>query len=93
MQKLHQFIQTCKFESGNYKIFDISKANFIREYFKRKKDSYLHKFKAEYEALKSVFGDMLCNELKIYYKRTYCSSDCKERRNIIETMMLWCITI
>ena len=30
MQKLHQLYSgTCKFESGNYKIFDISKANFI----------------------------------------------------------------
>ena len=36
MQKLHQLYSgTCKFESGNYKIFDISKANFIREYLQR----------------------------------------------------------
>ena len=65
MQKLHQIYSgTCKFESGNYKIFDVSKAKFIKNYFKGKKIAIFYKFKAEYEALKLVFGDMVCNELK-----------------------------
>ena len=65
MQKLHQIYSgTCKFESGNYKIFDVSKAEFIQKYFRKKKIAIFYKFKAEYEALKLVFGDKICNELK-----------------------------
>jgi len=65
MQKLHQiFSGTCKFESGNFKVFDLSKAEFIKSYFADKKIAIFYKFKAEYEAMKEVFGDKLCNNLK-----------------------------
>jgi hypothetical protein len=65
MQKLHQIYSgTCKFESGSYKVFDLSKAEFIKSYFANKKIAIFYKFKAEYEALKTVFGDLLCNNLK-----------------------------
>lgn len=54
MQKLHQIYSgTVKFESGNSKVLDQSKAVFIKEYFKGKKLVLFYKFKAEYEAIKA----------------------------------------
>ena len=64
MSKLHQLYSgTVKFESGNSKVFDLSKANFIKEYFKGKKIGIFYKFKAELKALEEVFGDQLCTTL------------------------------
>tara|TARA_R110000787_G_scaffold137414_1_gene250194 strand:- start:4525 stop:5787 length:1263 start_codon:yes stop_codon:yes gene_type:complete len=65
MSKLHQlFSGTVKFESGKSMVVDDSKAMFIKEHFKDQKIGIFYKFTAELEALKSVFGDMLCTELE-----------------------------
>lgn len=64
MQKLHQIYSgTVLFEDGSYKIFDTSKAKAIKDKFIGKKLGVFYKFKAEYEALKQVFGDSLTNDL------------------------------
>jgi len=62
--KLHQLYSgTIKFESGKSMIIDSSKADFIKEYFKGKKIGIFYKFKAEWDMLKSVFGDHITNDL------------------------------
>jgi len=64
MSKIHQlFSGTVKFESGKSKVIDTTKAEFIATKFKNKKIGIYYKFKAEYDALKSVLGDTLTNEL------------------------------
>lgn len=64
MQKLHQiFSGTVLFEDKKSRIFDLSKAEFIKDYFEGKKLGIFYKFKAEYEALKQVFGDFLTDDL------------------------------
>jgi len=65
MSKLHQlFSGTVKFESGKATVLDLSKAEFIRTQFKNQKIGIFYKFKAEYDALKEVYGDALTNDLK-----------------------------
>ena len=65
MSKLHQlFSGTVKFESGKATVIDLSKAEFIRTQFKNQKIGIFYKFKAEYDALKEVYGDELTNDLK-----------------------------
>ena len=62
--KLHQLYSgTIKFEDGSSKVIDTSKAVFIKEHFKKEKIGIFYKFKAEFEALKLIFGDMLTNDL------------------------------
>ena len=64
MTKLHQLYSgTVKFESGNSKVLDLSKALFIKNKFINKKIGIFYKFTAELVALKEVFGEMLCTEL------------------------------
>jgi hypothetical protein len=64
MSKIHQlFSGTVKMESGKSMVTDLSKANFIRTKFKDKKIGIFYKFKAEYDALKQVYGDDLTTEL------------------------------
>ena len=64
MTKVHQLCSgTVKFESGNSKILDLTKAKFIKKHFKGKKIGVFYKFKEELNALKEVFGDELCTEL------------------------------
>lgn len=65
MSKVHQmFSGTVKFESGNSLVLDTSKAQFIATQFKNKKLGIFYKFKAEYDALKSVLGDTLTTQLE-----------------------------
>ena len=55
-QKIHQLSSgTIKFESGNYKVIDRSKCEYIKENFKGQKVAIFYKFKAEFEALKETF--------------------------------------
>ena len=55
MQKVHQLSSgTVKFESGNSKIIDYSKVNYIRDNFKGKKLAIFYKFKAELKAIKEI---------------------------------------
>lgn len=64
MQKLHQIYSgTVKFESGESMILDSTKAEFIKDRFKGQKVGIFYKFREEYNALKSVFEDTLCNTL------------------------------
>ena len=57
-------VGTVKFESGKATVIDLSKAEFIRTQFKNQKIGIFYKFKAEYDALKEVYGDELTNDLK-----------------------------
>jgi hypothetical protein len=67
LSKVHQLSGgTIKFESGNSKVIDHSKAQFIKEQFKGKKIGIFYKFKAELQALKDTFGDQLCTELETF---------------------------
>lgn len=63
MSKCHQLYSgTIKFESGNRKVIDNSKALFIQDKFKEK-IAIFYKFQAEFEALQDVFKDNLTNNL------------------------------
>lgn len=64
MQKVHQLCSgTCKFEDGTSKVIDYSKAEFIKETFNSDKIAIFYKFKEELNALKSVYGDILTEDL------------------------------
>jgi len=65
MIKMHQLCSgTIKFESGNSKVIDDTKARFIKDKFKDKKIGIFYKFKEELYALKDVFGkDELTEDL------------------------------
>ena len=65
MSKIHQlFSGTVKLENGKRMITDLSKAKFIHSKFKNQKIGIFYKFKAEYDALKQVYGDDLTSDLK-----------------------------
>jgi hypothetical protein len=65
MSKTHQLYSgTVKFESGKSKVLDFSKVHFIKEYFKDKKIAIFYKFRAEFDALKEVYEDKLCDNLE-----------------------------
>jgi hypothetical protein len=73
MMKLHQIYSgTIKFESGNSMVLDLSKAEFIKQHFEGQKIGIFYKFKAELKALKSVFGNELCEDLD-----TFNNTDCQ----------------
>tara|TARA_B110000858_G_C17791367_1_gene470096 strand:+ start:818 stop:2038 length:1221 start_codon:yes stop_codon:yes gene_type:complete len=56
MQKIHQLSSgTVKFESGNSKIIDTSKIDYIKKEFKGKKIAIFYKFKAELEMIENAF--------------------------------------
>jgi hypothetical protein len=64
MSKVHQLCSgTVKFESGKSMVVDNSKAKYIKKYFKNKKIGIFYKFKEEFNAIKSVFKDMITNDL------------------------------
>ena len=64
MQKIHQLSSgTCKFEDGTSKVIDYSKARFIEERFRFNKIAIFYKFKEELNALKSVYGSDLTEDL------------------------------
>jgi hypothetical protein len=64
MQKVHQMYSgTVKFESGNYKVLDHSKAEFIKDHFKGQKIGIFYKFVAELDALKMIFGSELTADI------------------------------
>lgn len=67
MGKIHQLCSgTVKFESGNAKVIDDSKAKFIKQRFEGEKIAIFYKFTAEYEMLKEVFKDNLTNDLNTF---------------------------
>lgn len=70
-QKLHQLYSgTVLFEPKepgarpNFKIFDTTKADFIKDHFAGKKKGIFYQFKAELEMLKKVFGDQLTTDIE-----------------------------
>ena len=64
MQKVHQLSSgTCKFEDGTSMVIDYSKAEFIKWRFSDEKIAIFYKFKEELNALKSVYGDNLTEDL------------------------------
>ena len=69
MQKIHQLSSgTCKFEDGTSKVIDYSKARFIEERFRFNKIAIFYKFKEELNALKSVYGSDLTEDLYEFNK-------------------------
>ena len=65
LQKCHQLCSgTILTENGKAYIVDQTKAEFIKDYFKNKKIGIFYKFKAEYDMLKAVFNDDLCDNLE-----------------------------
>ena len=73
MQKIHQLSSgTCKFEDGTSKVIDLSKANFILDKFTGVKIAIFYKFKAEYIALKLVYGDLLTDKVEEFDNTNKC---------------------
>lgn len=75
MMKLHQIYSgTIKFESGNSKVIDYTKAQFIFDNFYDKKIGIFYKFKEELNALRHIFGtENLTTELSVF-KNTDCKA-------------------
>lgn len=68
-QKLHQiFSGTVKCEDGTIKIFDTSKAEFIKQYFVGKKIAIFYQYIGEGEMIKSVFKNTT-NSPEIFNER------------------------
>lgn len=73
MQKIHQLSSgTCKFEDGTSKVIDNSKALFILDKFSRVKIAIFYKFKEEWNALKSVYGDNLTDSVEEFDNSDKC---------------------
>ena len=73
MQKVHQLSSgTCKFEDGTSKVIDNSKALFILERFTEVKIAIFYKFKEEWNALKSVYGDNLTDSVEEFDNTDKC---------------------
>jgi hypothetical protein len=70
MQKLHQIYSgTVILEDGSTRVFDLSKAKFIKEKFKDNKLGIFYKFKAELQALQMAFGyDNITDDLSEFDK-------------------------
>ena len=81
MQKIHQLENgTIKFESGNTKILDETKAKYIKNHFKGKKIAILYYYIAELEMLKRVFDNHTTdlnefnNSDKVYIGQQYSNA-------------------
>jgi hypothetical protein len=73
MQKIHQLSSgTCKFEDGTSKVIDLSKAHFILDKFSGVKIAIFYKFKAEYIALKLVYGALLTDSVEEFDNTNKC---------------------
>jgi len=73
MQKVHQLSSgTCKFEDGTSMVIDYSKAEFIKWKFADEKIAIFYKFKEELNALKSVYGDNLTEDLDEFNNTFKC---------------------
>jgi len=73
MQKIHQLSSgTCKFEDGTSKVIDKNKALFIHNKFKGIKIAIFYKFKEEFNALKSVYGNELTDNVEEFDNSEKC---------------------
>ena len=65
--KIHQLYSgTIKFKSGNSKVLDHSKAEFIHNHFKDTKIAIFYKYVAELQALKDILKDTLTTDLDTF---------------------------
>jgi hypothetical protein len=73
MQKIHQLSSgTCKFEDGSSKVIDYSKAEFTLEKFSGVKIAIFYVFKEEFNALKSVYGNELTDNVEEFDNSDKC---------------------
>jgi len=73
MQKIHQLSSgTCKFEDGTSMVIDYSKAEFIKWKFADEKIAIFYKFKEELNALKSIYGSNLTEDLDDFNTTNKC---------------------
>jgi hypothetical protein len=73
MQKVHQLSSgTCKFEDGTSMVIDYSKAEFIKWKFENEKIAIFYKFKEELNALKSIYGSDLTEDLDEFNNTFKC---------------------
>jgi len=73
MQKIHQLSSgTCKFEDGTSMVIDYSKAKFIEKRFRFNKIAIFYKFKEELNALKSIYGSDLTEDLDEFNTTDKC---------------------
>jgi hypothetical protein len=73
MQKVHQLSSgTCKFEDGTSMVIDYSKAEFIKWKFENEKIAIFYKFKEELNALKSIYGSDLTEDLDEFNNSFKC---------------------
>jgi hypothetical protein len=73
MQKVHQLSSgTCKFEDGTSMVIDYSKAKFIEKRFRFNKIAIFYKFKEELNALKSIYGSDLTEDLDEFNNTDKC---------------------
>jgi hypothetical protein len=73
LTKLHQLYSgTIKFESGNSKVIDYSKSEYIYKKFFGQKIGIFYKFKEEYNALKYIYGDLLTTDLSEFDNSDKC---------------------
>ena len=65
MSKLHQLYSgTVKFEEGGSMVLDYAKAEYIYFKFRNQKIGIFYKFKEELNALKSMYRDEICTDIK-----------------------------
>ena len=65
LSKVHQMSSgTVIAESGDYIIFDRSKALYIADKFKGKKIAIYYKFQSEYDMIKEIYGDNLTTDVE-----------------------------
>ena len=73
MNKLHQLYSgTIIFETNNGAVLDLSKAEYIKSYFKGKKIAIFYKFRQELKALKEVYSGTLTTELDEFNSTNKC---------------------
>jgi hypothetical protein len=73
MSKVHQLSSgTIKFEDGTSMVIDYSKAEFIKWKFENEKIAIFYKFKEELNALKSIFGSDLTEDLDEFNQTNKC---------------------
>jgi len=65
MSKTHQLYSgSVKFESGKAEVFCSEKAKYILNKFRGQKIAIFYKFKAEFQAIKNIYGNNICDTLE-----------------------------
>lgn len=67
LSKVHQMSSgTIIPEEDKAVVFDYSKAEYIKEHFKGLRKAIFYKYTAEYQMLKEVFGESLCDDVETF---------------------------